>query len=66
VNPKEREGHIRHLALLIIMHLEGEDVSPRSYDYLEALRRLRGLLDVEIDRATPVGLEPATQAARED
>lgn len=47
----ERREHVRRWARMMIVHLERSDFDVRQEGYAPTLRRLRELLDREIERA---------------
>jgi hypothetical protein len=48
----ERREHVRRWARMMIVHLERSDFDARQEGYAPTLRRLRELLDREIDRVS--------------
>jgi hypothetical protein len=48
----ERQRHIRHWAVLMIMHLEGRDELGRRYGFVEALEHLSKLINRELQSVT--------------
>lgn len=57
----ERQRHVRHWALFMIMHLEGREGDVPQYTYREALERLGKLVGEELERSAP-RVEPPAQA----
>lgn len=49
----ERREHVRRWARMMIVHLERSDFDARHEGYVPTLRRLRELLDREIQRVAP-------------
>ncbi len=62
---QERRRHIRQWARFMISHLaECEPDETRHYDYLQALERLRDLLQDEIERVGGDRIPSETQLPR--